>query len=114
MDESNHLELETIDEWDGVFWGYNMPLQFWRQSDGTARVLNYMPRKERCAYLDKSVSKDDMQRCCVNTAKILRNLASLIEAFGRGELDTVYYPDEWLLEAVRQCEEDRMESSKDK
>lgn len=105
-EQSNPLGLEEIQNWDALYWSYNLPLQMWKGSDGTTRVLNYMPRKGRCQYMDESVSAEDRPAFCRNAARILRNLADLMEAYGRGEIDRVYYPDKPAAEAIRHSQGD--------
>lgn len=118
MSEENRLPTVPTEEWGGLFWAYNLPLQMWGtaddgKADDSWRVLNYMPRKERCQYLESSVTKEELPQFCQNTALILRNLADLFEALGRGEINHIYYPDQLLPEAIKMAEEDKMQEEKD-
>lgn len=106
MSEENRLPIVPTEEWPTIFWAYNLPLQMWGNAKNGWRVLNYMPRKERCQYLESSVTKEELPQFCQNTALILRNLAELFEALGRGEIKTVYYPDELLSEAKIDAEKE--------
>jgi len=87
--------------WDDDFWSLNLPLQMWPGKDGF-RVLNYMPRKERCSNLGEPVSASDLPAFCERTAKVLDNLAVLFRALGRGEIGYIYYPDQPIDEARRE------------
>lgn len=106
MSEENKLPTVPTEEWNGLFWAYNLPLQMWGNDEDGWRVLNYMPRKERCQYLESSVTKEELPQFCKNTAMILRNLADLFETLGRGEIKLVYYPDELPAEAIKGAKED--------
>ena len=93
-------EVKPTDEWGGLYWAYNCPLQMWPGDDGW-RVVNYMPRKETCDSLDDRVSREEMPQFCRNAAIRLRNLAMLFDAMADGKIDTIYYPDETLEEAIK-------------
>lgn len=58
------------------------------------RVLNYMPRRETCRFLDQGIKKEDLDCFCKKTASILRNLADRFDMLARGEITTIYYPNE--------------------
>lgn len=60
-----------------------------------------MPRKERCSFIEEEITEEELPVFCKNTAIILRNLASLFEALGEGEIKTIYYPDETIEEAKK-------------
>jgi hypothetical protein len=94
------LPIVSTEEWNDVYWSYNLPLQMWQSDDGNYRVLNYMPRKEYCKHIESEVTKEELPQFCKNTAVILRNLADLFESLGRGEIDHVYYPDTLLADAI--------------
>ena len=101
IEEKNRLPIVPTKEWNDLFWGYNLPLQMWDNENGW-HVLNYMPRRENCQFLESFVTKEELPQFCQNTALILRNLAELFEALGRGEIKHIYYPDKLLSEAIRE------------
>ncbi len=94
MKESN--KLVSMENWSELYWTYNLPLQVFSTDDGCLKVLNYMPRKESLINLDSTVCPSDRKNFCDNTALILRNMANRFEMLGRGEVDSVYYPDEGM------------------
>lgn len=98
-------EEENQEKFDKLFWSYNCPLQMFPSDNGTWYVLNYMPRKERTVALGEPVTKEELPSFCKNTAHILRNLADLFDALGNGKIDTIYYPDEKVEEAILKREE---------
>jgi hypothetical protein len=108
-EKENPLELEQIAEWTELYWTFNLPLQLWKREDGTTQVLNYMPRRKRCENLEENVSPADLPAFTRNAAKIFRNLATLMEAYGRGEIGHVYYPDKTLEEAKKDYVEELAE-----
>ena len=89
-----------------LFWSYNCPLQMQHSDDNTWSVINYMPRKERIAALGKKVTKEELPSFCRNTAYILRNLAKLFDALADGKIDTIYYPDEKVKDAISEREKE--------
>ena len=95
---------EIQERFDDLYWSYNCPLQMWYNGDGTWSILNYMPRKERAIRLEEQVTKKELPHFCKNAAQILRNLADLFDALGEGKIDTIYYPDEKVEEAVSEME----------
>jgi hypothetical protein len=97
---------EDQERFDKLFWSYNCPLQMWPTEDGTWRVLNYMPRKERIATFDDRVTKEELPSFCKNTARILRNLAGLFDALAVGKIDLIYYPDKDLDVAISDREKE--------
>lgn len=99
------LNLQPTEEWQDIFWGYNLPLQMW-QSEGGHRPLVYMPRKEVVKSLEVVITPEELPKFCQNTAVILRNLADLFEALGEGKIKTIYYPDQTVAEAIKSREED--------
>lgn len=94
---------------DSLYWAFNMPLQMWKGDDGW-RVLNYMPRKEYCQFLDERVPESELKPFCLKAASVLRNLADLFDALGDRKIDVIYYPDELVAEAIEQCQKDREEA----
>lgn len=99
------LPIKPTEQWNGLYWAYNLPLQMWHSEEGW-RVLNYMPRKERCQNLEELVTKEELPQFCQNTATILRNLADLFELLGKGEINHVYYPDESPEEAIQSAKDE--------
>lgn len=97
-------DLENQGKFDKGFWAFNCPVQMFPLDNGTWRILNYMPRKERIVELGKTVTKEELPGFCKNTAHILRNLANLFDALGDGKIDTIYYPDEKVEEAILEKE----------
>lgn len=99
------VEVQDVGEWPAGFWSMNLPLQMWPVDEGW-RVLNYMPRKEKAAFLEANVSKEDVPAFCKNTSAVLRNLADLFDLLGEGRIDTIYYPDESPEDAIKSFEEE--------
>lgn len=104
-EDGNKKRLEFTEDYDELYWAYNLPLQLWPHHANPEdeespivgwRILNYMPRKERCTSLEELVTKDEIKPLCKNTAKILRNLANRFEMLARGEIDYIYYPNKGL------------------
>lgn len=78
---------------------YNLPLQAYKQDDGSIKVLNYMPRKECCKHLDLSELEDlkdenEIRDYFYGVACNLLNLAILFAEFADGKRESVYYHDE--------------------
>lgn len=92
--------VKPTKEWDELYWAYNFPVQMWKTDDGEHSVVNYMPRKETCCTMETRVTAKELPVFCENAAKRLRNLALLFEALGRGDIDTIYYPDETVAETI--------------
>jgi len=101
--EENNLNLEFTENFNFIYWSYNCPLQMWpvyvNPEDEKSeiigwRILNYMPRKERCSSLEEHIIKpDELKPYCDSAAKVLRNLVNLFEKLGNREIDLIYYPD---------------------
>ena len=81
------------EQWNGLYWAYNCPLQMWKDGERGWRVVNYMPRKETCDSIDERVTAEEMPQFCKNAAAVLRNLATLFELMADGKIDHIYYPD---------------------
>ena len=94
------LSINPTQQWNGLFWAYNLPLQMWRSDEGW-RVLNNMPRKEGLIQLEDLVTEEELPQFCQNAATILRNLADLFELLGKGEINHIYYPDELPEDAIK-------------
>ena len=107
-------EKEEQEKFDDLYWSYNCPLQMWCNGDGTWEILNYMPRKERTIRIDEQVTKEELPSFCKNAAHILRNLADLFDALGSGKIDTIYYPDEKVEEAILEKEKDERKRERNK
>jgi len=100
----DELGRQVCGEWDALYWTYNCPLQMWpsgTESKQVWRVVNYMPRKEAADEMETKVTETDLAAFCGNASKTLRNLADLFDALGRREIDTIYYPDKTVAEAIR-------------
>jgi len=110
MSDEKRLPTVPTENWEGLFWAYNLPLQMWK-TDGGHSVLNYMPRKERCQSLESPVSPEELPQFCKNTAIVLRNLADLFELLGEGKINHVYYPDELPEDAIRHAQEEAAEAN---
>jgi hypothetical protein len=99
--------LKFTAEMDARFWRYNLPLQVQRlydddQPNGKYAILNYMARRGRCEQYglgSEVVRKEDIAAICHNSAAILRNLADLFDALGKGETKEIYYPTTPVEEA---------------
>ena len=98
-----HGVVVCTENFDSLYWSYNCPLQMWPQHENPEdekskivgwRVVNYMPRKERCQDLGEEISPDELKNFCDNAAIILKNLAERFEKLGNREIDIIYYPDE--------------------
>jgi len=113
INATGHLsKVVPLADWCEGYWLFNLPLQIWRQDDGTWHIpANYMARKERCASLDEHVSDADRPQFCRNTAAILRNLADLFDAVADGQLDHIYYPNKPVSEAIAETAEKRAEAA---
>lgn len=98
--------MEEMADWRKDFWVYNLALQMWPNQGGGARILNYMPRRERCVELETPVIAADLPAFCRNNAKVLRNLADLFDAMAEGKIDTIYYPDETVEAAIAKRKEE--------
>jgi len=96
---------EGIKKFGKWYWSYNCPLQMWHCDNNTWRVINYMPRKERIATLDKHITREELPNFCEHAARTLRNLADLFDALADGRIDNIYYPDEKVEDAILNREE---------
>jgi hypothetical protein len=90
-----------------LYWGYNLPLQVWpKHADPEdenspvigARILNYMPRKERCCELELEEvmgeqSREEFFECA---ALRFENLARLMREAAKNPAMHVYYHDSGL------------------
>lgn len=99
-------EEKNMEKFGKLFWAYNCPLQMWRCDDDSWSVLDYMSRKERIATLNERVTRKELPNFCKNTAHILRNLADLFDALADGKIDTIYYPDEKVEDAISEREKE--------
>jgi hypothetical protein len=106
------LPIVPTEEWNKLYWAYNVPL--WggeKDEEGIRqwRVVNYMPRKEKCSSLDETVSEAELPQFCANAALILRNLATLFDLLGKGEIDYIYYPTILPAEAIEDFKKEQEE-----
>ena len=87
-----------------LYWAYNLPLQVRpRHADPEndnspvigARVLNYMPRKERCCdiELEEVMGEQSREEFFESAALRLENLARLMREAGKNPSAHVYYHD---------------------
>lgn len=90
-----------------LYWAYNLPLQVWprhRDPDDEDspvigwRVLNYMPRKERCEDLDLAeiLGEQTREEFFESAARHLENLARLMREAAADTEKHVYYHDEGM------------------
>ena len=84
--------MKYTDNYDKLFWAYNLPVQLWTNDEGEVKCLIYMPRKERCVMLDEPIGKDELKTLCKNTAEKLRDLAIQFDKFEDIEDGCIYYP----------------------
>ncbi len=105
------MKITPTENFSEEFWAYNLPLQIYEaESDDELEdeesklysILNYMPRKDGVCDIDALMTKEEMQTVCKNSAEILRNLASLFDAFAEGKLEHIYYPDKPVSEAIEE------------
>lgn len=96
-----------MSEKNGLYWAYNLPLQVWpiheKPEDENskivgARILNYMPRKERCheTTLDELLDEQTREEFFESAAKRFENMARLMREAAKDERLVVYYPDTGL------------------
>ena len=113
INASDHLsKVVPLADWDRIYWAFNLPLQIWRQDDGTWSIpANYMARRERCVRADQDLSDADRPQFCRNAAAILRNLADLFDAVADGQIDHIYNPTEPVAEAIAETAEKRAEAA---
>lgn len=89
---------------NSLYWAYNLPLQVWPKhqdpDDETspvvgARVLNYMPRKERCedCDLDDLLGEQTREEFFMTAALHLENLARLMREAAADPSKLIYYHD---------------------
>ncbi len=87
-----------------LYWAYNLPLQVWpKHADPNdekspivgARVLNYMPRKERCDDCDLAdlLGEQTREEFFESAALHLENLARLMREAAKDPALLVYYHD---------------------
>ena len=88
------------------YWSYNLPLQLWPKhvdpeddaSDVVGySILNYMPRKERCATIQldgNTLDEQTYEEFCMKAADVLENLAKLFRKAAVNPGTVIYYPDE--------------------
>lgn len=90
-----------------LYWSFNLPLQVWPEHEDDdenkpivgCRILNYMPRKERCVLLNlEEVLGEEQTReeFFEDAARHLENLARLFREAKNNPAATVYYHDEGM------------------
>jgi len=81
-------------EKNGLYWAYNLPLQYWPGEGGEdARILNYMPRKERVMDTELELGEQTHEEFFNTAADKLENLAKLFRRVAENPKLTVYYHD---------------------
>ena len=94
-----------------LYWAYNLPLQVWPKHQDPcdekspivgARVLNYMPRKERCEDCDLSdlLGEQTREEFFESAAQVLENLARLMREAAKDPALLVYYPDSGMQKSA--------------
>lgn len=82
---------------DNCYWVYNLPLQVWfdEESDD-ARIVNYMPRKERCCEIQLSevIGNQSKEEFFSQAAFYFDNLARLMREAAAGSKVDIYYHDQ--------------------
>lgn len=79
-----------------LYWSYNLPLQIWPSEEGCPeRILNYMPRKERCEVIELSelLGEQTREEFLNTAATYLENLGRLMRAAAADPTLMVYYHD---------------------
>ena len=81
-------------EKNGLYWAYNLPLQYWPGEDGEgARILNYSPRKEMVVNMDLDTGEQTHEEFFNTAADKLENMAKLFRKVALNPKLTVYYHD---------------------
>lgn len=79
---------------------YNLPIQAYRNEDGTINILNYRPRKHDCVEMPLSELKEnpniDDRDFFYGVSAYFLNLAFLFAEFADKKREAVYYHDEDL------------------
>jgi len=88
------------------YWAYNLPLQVWprHESDDElapvvdARLLTYMPRRERCEelLLSEVIGDQSREEFFEEAARHLENLARLMRVAAKDPKAAIYYHDEGM------------------
>lgn len=90
-----------------LYWAYNLPLQVWPKHEDKydettpiieTRILNYMPRKERCVMLDleECIGDQTREEFFETAARHLENLAKLMREAAQDQEVVVYYHDDGM------------------
>ena len=90
-----------------LYWVYNLPLQVWpKHADPedknspviSTRILNYMPRKERCCdlELDEAMGEQSREEFFECAALRFENLARLMREAGKNPAMHIYYHDDGM------------------
>jgi hypothetical protein len=89
------------------YWSYNLPLQVWPEHENpedekspviATRLLNYMPRKERCCSLDlnEALGEQTRQEFFETAARCFDNLARQFREAATNPEMVIYYHDEGM------------------
>ncbi len=81
------------------YFACNLPLQvYWDEDGKDARIVNYMPRKERICELKLSAVIADQSReeFFSEAASYFENLASLMRKAANGSNEVIYYHDQGM------------------
>ena len=90
------------EEWNNIYWDFNLPLQMWPLPNGNWRVVNYMPRHQRCEEMEQEVTEAELPQFCKNAATVLRNLANLFDTLAEKKINVIYYPDQDVDDAIKE------------
>lgn len=86
-----------------AYWTFNLPLQLWPENgedeEGPVtgyRILNYMPRRERCETLrlEDCLGDQTKEEYLEQAALVFENLAKLFRQAKKNPEYHIYYPDE--------------------
>jgi hypothetical protein len=108
--EGIKMKITPTENFSEVFWTYNLPLQIFIDESGDESceesklysILNYMPLNDTVCFIEEVMTEEEMQTVCKNSAEILRNLASLFDAFAEGKIGRIYYPDKPVSKAIEE------------
>lgn len=108
MINDNLRAIGCEEDGSDVFLDMNLPVQAWKTDAGEIYFHYYMPRKGY-EWVGERDTEPNPLVTARNAARLLRNLADLFDAFAKGEIDHVYYPDELVRDAI-----ERMKNKDDK
>lgn len=90
---------EIVRDQYALYWAFNVPLQAYKDDDGSFEILNYAPRKNSVLSIPLTDVVDDPTHYPAffnRAADILENLARQFRELAEGKVDMVYYPDEGM------------------